>query len=38
VLRHLERTLTDAEANALRDRIYCALHVGDAQEMTSCDR
>jgi phenylalanyl-tRNA synthetase alpha chain len=26
VLRHLERTLTDAEANALRDRIYAALH------------
>jgi phenylalanyl-tRNA synthetase alpha chain len=38
VLRHLERTLTDAEANALRDRIYRAVHVGDAQEMTHCDR
>lgn len=28
VLRHLERTLTDAEANHLRDRIYAALHQG----------
>ncbi len=37
VLRHLERTLTDADANALRDRIYTALHVGQAQELTSCD-
>ena len=26
VLRHLTRTLTDAEANAVRDRIYAALH------------
>ena len=29
VLRHLERTLTDDEANALRDRIYAAIHAGD---------
>ncbi|HET6834672.1 MAG TPA: hypothetical protein VFH30_12435 [Acidimicrobiales bacterium] len=35
VLRHLERTLTDTEANSLRDRIYTALHGGDAQEWAS---
>ena len=28
VLRHLERTLTDHEANVLRDRIYAAVHQG----------
>jgi phenylalanyl-tRNA synthetase alpha chain len=28
VLRHLDRTLTDAEANQLRDRVYAALHRG----------
>jgi phenylalanyl-tRNA synthetase alpha chain len=28
VLRHLERTLTDADANALRDRVYAAIHQG----------
>jgi phenylalanyl-tRNA synthetase alpha chain len=28
VLRHLERTLSNQEANALRDRIYAALHQG----------
>jgi hypothetical protein len=28
VLRHLDRTLTDAEANALRDRLYAAIHQG----------
>lgn len=28
VLRHLERSLTDDEANALRDRIYAAIHQG----------
>jgi hypothetical protein len=28
VLRHLERTLTDDEANALRDRVYAAVHQG----------
>ncbi|HEY1574523.1 MAG TPA: hypothetical protein VGG05_24520 [Pseudonocardiaceae bacterium] len=28
VLRHLDRTLTDHDANALRDRIYVALHEG----------
>jgi phenylalanyl-tRNA synthetase alpha chain len=38
VLRHLARTLTDTEANALRDRIYAALHVGGAQEWASPTR
>jgi phenylalanyl-tRNA synthetase alpha chain len=28
VLRHLERTLTDDEASALRDRVYAAIHQG----------
>jgi phenylalanyl-tRNA synthetase alpha chain len=28
VLRHLDRTLTDGEANALRDRVYAAIHHG----------
>ena len=28
VLRHLERTLTDDDANALRDRVYAAIHRG----------
>jgi phenylalanyl-tRNA synthetase alpha chain len=28
VLRHVDRTLTDAEANGLRDRIHAALHEG----------
>jgi phenylalanyl-tRNA synthetase alpha chain len=32
VLRHLERTLTDEEANRLRDRIYAALHRGSAHQ------
>jgi phenylalanyl-tRNA synthetase alpha chain len=32
VLRHLERSLTDDEANALRDRVYGALHRGSAHE------
>jgi phenylalanyl-tRNA synthetase alpha chain len=32
VLRHLERTLTDEEANRMRDRIYAALHRGGAQQ------
>ncbi|GAB3759154.1 PheS-related mystery ligase SrmL [Microlunatus parietis] len=29
----LDRTLTDAEANALRDRVYRALHRGPVQEL-----
>jgi phenylalanyl-tRNA synthetase alpha chain len=32
VLRHLERTLTDEQANRLRDRIYAALHRGSAHQ------
>jgi phenylalanyl-tRNA synthetase alpha chain len=28
VLRHLDRTLTDRDANILRDRIYAAIHQG----------
>jgi phenylalanyl-tRNA synthetase alpha chain len=32
VLRHVDRTLTDAEANELRDRIYAAVHEGTAHQ------
>ncbi|MFC9994199.1 hypothetical protein [Nocardia sp. NPDC127526] len=32
VLRHLTRTLTDHEANQLRDRIYAAVHQGAAHQ------
>jgi phenylalanyl-tRNA synthetase alpha chain len=32
VLRALDRTLTDSEANHLRDRVYAALHEGPVQE------
>lgn len=32
VLRHLERTLTDRDANILRDRIYAAIHQGAAHQ------
>jgi phenylalanyl-tRNA synthetase alpha chain len=35
VLRPLERTLTDPEANELRDRIYAALHRGRRHEWSS---
>jgi phenylalanyl-tRNA synthetase alpha chain len=35
VLRPLDRTLTDAEANELRDRVYAALHEGAAAEWAS---
>ncbi len=35
VLRHLERTLTDSEANELRDQIYAALHEGRRSEWTT---
>lgn len=31
-LRHPDRTLTDAEANELRDRVYAAVHQGTEQE------
>jgi phenylalanyl-tRNA synthetase alpha chain len=32
VLRDLDRTLTDQEANSLRDRIYAAIHQGSAHQ------
>jgi len=32
VLRDLERTLTDRDANLLRDRIYAAIHQGSAHQ------
>lgn len=32
VIRHPDRTLTDADANNLRDRIYAAVHQGTTQE------
>ena len=32
VLRDLERTLTDDDANGLRDRVYAALHQGSAHQ------
>lgn len=32
VLRPLDRTLTDSEANAIRDRVYAALHEGPHHE------
>jgi phenylalanyl-tRNA synthetase alpha chain len=38
VLRHLERTLTDEEANRIRDRIYAALHQGSAHQWAARQR
>jgi phenylalanyl-tRNA synthetase alpha chain len=35
VLRPLDRTLTDAEANIARDRVYAALHEGPHHEWTA---
>jgi phenylalanyl-tRNA synthetase alpha chain len=35
VLRPIDRTLTDVEANSLRDRIYAAIHRGGAGEWAS---
>jgi phenylalanyl-tRNA synthetase alpha chain len=35
VLRPVDRTLTDAEANALRDKVYLALHEGPVLELIS---
>ena len=35
VLRPVDRTLTDAEANELRDRIYAELHAGPHMEWAS---
>lgn len=37
VLRPLERTLTDAEANALRDRVYLAVHRGPHAELIGAE-
>ncbi len=31
-LRHLDRTLTDHDANVLRDRVYAAVHQGSAHQ------
>ncbi|HKE52870.1 MAG TPA: hypothetical protein VKE25_15300 [Actinomycetes bacterium] len=38
VLRDLDRTLTAAEANALRDRIYAGLHEGSVHEWSQPSR
>jgi phenylalanyl-tRNA synthetase alpha chain len=38
VLRHLERTLTDEEANRMRDRVYAALHRGTAHQWAARSR
>jgi len=38
VLRDLDRTLTDAEANGLRDSVYAALHQGGRQEWATDGR
>jgi phenylalanyl-tRNA synthetase alpha chain len=38
VLRHLERTLTDEEANRMRDRVYAALHRGGAHQWAARSR
>jgi phenylalanyl-tRNA synthetase alpha chain len=38
VLRDLERTLTDREANLLRDRIYAAIHQGSAHQWAGGDQ
>ena len=37
VLRDLERTLTDVDANALRDRIYAAIHEGSVWAWASAE-
>jgi phenylalanyl-tRNA synthetase alpha chain len=34
VLRPVDRTLTDSEANVLRDRVYTALHQGTATQLS----
>ena len=38
VLRHPTRSLAKAEANALRDRIYAALHEGSEWEWAALRR
>jgi phenylalanyl-tRNA synthetase alpha chain len=35
VLRHATRTLTDAEANTLRDRVYAVIHEGSVYQWAS---
>ncbi len=35
VLRPIDRTLTDPQANAVRDRVYAALHCGPVMEWTT---
>ena len=35
VIRDLDRTLTDAEANQLRDRVYAAIHRGSTHQWAS---
>lgn len=37
VLRPLDRTLTDAEANDLRDRVYRAIHQGPYLELVGSE-
>jgi phenylalanyl-tRNA synthetase alpha chain len=37
VLRHPTRTLTAAEANAVRNRVYAAVHEGDAYQWAGTD-
>jgi len=37
VLRRLDRTITDAEANGLRDRIYAALHEGTRYQWAAAE-
>ncbi|SDS54800.1 hypothetical protein [Actinopolymorpha singaporensis] len=38
VVRALDRTLTDADANRLRDRVYAALHQGAVSEWAAAGR
>jgi phenylalanyl-tRNA synthetase alpha chain len=37
VLRGLDRTLTDREANVLRDRVYAAIHQGSVHQWSTAD-
>lgn len=37
VLRGLDRTLTDREANVLRDRVYAAIHHGSVYQWSTAD-
>jgi phenylalanyl-tRNA synthetase alpha chain len=38
VLRHPTRTLTDAEANELRDRVYAVIHEGSVHQWAASER